>query len=143
MRSQKTQRRRKLTDEVKRLKAQEMRRHPTRAEARLWSELQRAGLTQAPARLTRQKLLHGWIADIFCSRARLVIEVDGPSHLARRGADAFRDKTLAGYGYLTLRIRNEQVFGDPLGCVARVRATISARLRDLEGSGTRKAPPRR
>ena len=102
-----------------------MRRNPTRAEAHLWKALREAELG---VYLCRQRVLHGWIADIYCPAARTLIEVDGPSHLARRRSDAFRDKTLAARGYLTLRYTNEQVFKETARVVAHARRYLYARI---------------
>jgi very-short-patch-repair endonuclease len=119
------QRPRTVRDEIKRLRAADMRRRPTKAEAHLWKALE---ATRRDLYMTRQKLLHGWIADIYCPAARCLIEVDGPSHAGRRGADALRDRVLAGHGYLTLRYTNEQVLGQTATVVAHARKYLFARL---------------
>ena len=51
-------------------RAQSLRRDPTPAERKLWYEL----LSTLPHKFTRQKPLGSYIADFYCSSARLVIE---------------------------------------------------------------------
>ena len=68
--------------------AREMRHDPTRPERKLWQALrkhQAHGL-----KFRRQVPLGPYIADFYCAAAKLVIELDGISHLdAQR--DAVRD----------------------------------------------------
>lgn len=117
--------RRAVRADVKKALADRMRRHPTKAEALLWEALRAADLG---VYLCRQKVVRGWIADIYCPAARTLIEVDGPSHLGRRASDAFRDRTLAAAGYLTVRVTNEQVYRQRPACVQLIRRELYRRL---------------
>jgi very-short-patch-repair endonuclease len=49
---------------------------PTPAEKKLWYEF----LRDLPYKFTRQKPLGHYVADFYCSRQQLVIELDGDSH---------------------------------------------------------------
>ena len=86
------------------------RRQPTPSEARLWQALRSRKLG---VQFRRQVPLCGrYIADFLAPAAKLVIEVDGSSHTARRSADARRDRVLASQGYRTLRLPASLVTAD-------------------------------
>jgi very-short-patch-repair endonuclease len=69
-------------------------------------------------------LLGRYIADLFASEARLVVEIDGPYHRERREADARRDRALERAGYTVLRLEEELVMRDLPSALARIRAAI-------------------
>src|SRR4051794_11533525 len=58
-------------------RAREMGKNPTLAEKLLWSRLrnQRNGIV-----FRRQQVIGGYIVELYCSLAKLVIELDGWSH---------------------------------------------------------------
>ena len=87
--------------------ARSQRRDPTPAERKLWFEF----LSILPAKFSRQKPLGTYIADFYCSRHKLVIELDGDSHYAEGAAryDEARSKILAGSGIRVLRFTNTDV----------------------------------
>ena len=53
-----------------------------------------------------------YIADFYCSKAKLVIEVDGGYHLRIKDEDANRDEVVKSLGLKTIRFTNEQVLND-------------------------------
>jgi very-short-patch-repair endonuclease len=66
-----------------------------------------------------------YIADFFCNRLKLVIEVDGPIHERQRGYDEARDQWLSRRGYKVLRLTNAVV----LDRIHEVLQTIEAEVR--------------
>ena len=56
--------------------AKTLRKNMTRWERKLWYGF----LRDYPMRFQRQKAIGNYIADFYCARARLVIEVDGGGH---------------------------------------------------------------
>ena len=103
-----------------------MRHAPTSSEARLF-EAVRGGRLGVSFR--RQVPLIGrFIADLYASEVKLVVEVDGLYHAGRATADARRDRALARAGYRVLRVEAELVMNDLPAAVERVRGEI-ARLR--------------
>jgi very-short-patch-repair endonuclease len=108
----------------------QMRHAPTTSEARLF-EAVRGGRLGVSFR--RQVPLAGrFIADLYASEVRLVVEVDGLSHARRGQADARRDRTLARIGCRVLRIDAELVMRDLPAAVERIRNEV-ARLRVSAG----------
>jgi very-short-patch-repair endonuclease len=70
-----------------------------------------------------------YIVDLAAPSIRLVVEVDGSSHAARRSADARRDEKLRRLGYRVLRLRSELVIHDLPAAIARVREAVERRGR--------------
>ena len=90
--------------------ARELRRNMTPWERKLWYEF----LRSYQPRFQRQKAIGEYIADFYCAKARLIIELDGGGHYTaeQRAADAKRDEALAAAGLTVLRICNTDVDKD-------------------------------
>ncbi len=87
--------------------AKELRKNMTKEERHLWYDF----LREYPIRFTRQKVLGKYIADFYCAKASLVIELDGSQHYEDIGlvSDAKRTAYLEGYGIKVIRISNLDV----------------------------------
>jgi len=106
-------------------RAHAMRHAPTASEAALWRLLSGRKLGVA---FRRQVPLAGrCVADFFAPSARLVVEVDGASHLGRAASDARRDHALARLGYRVLRLEAGLVLYEPALAIARIRAALAGR----------------
>ena len=107
-------------------RSQALRRDPTPAERKLWYEF----LSGLPDKFTRQKPLGHYIADFYCSKHRLVIELDGDSHFSDRGGayDRRRTAQLAQLGVQVLRFTNTEVMQDFEGVCARIAKTLNPPL---------------
>ena len=66
--------------------AKALRKNATREENHLWYDF----LAKYPVRFQRQKAIDEFIADFYCHKARLVIELDGAQHYTDKGL--VRDK---------------------------------------------------
>lgn len=88
-------------------KARELRRNMTKEERHLWYDF----LREYPIPFSRQKVLGRYIADFYCAKAKLVIELDGSQHYEPDGMtkDADRTSFLAGYGLTVIRIPNNEI----------------------------------
>jgi very-short-patch-repair endonuclease len=88
-------------------RARTLRRDPTPAERKLWFDF----LATHPAKFTRQKPLGRYIADFYCARIRLVVELDGDSHFIERAEkyDEHRTEELAMLGVQVIRFTNTDV----------------------------------
>jgi very-short-patch-repair endonuclease len=88
-------------------RAHEMRRQLTPSEAALWSQISRNQLGVA---FRRQVVIgNRYIVDFLAPSITLAVEVDGPYHARRVGADARRERFLARLGYRVLRLEAELV----------------------------------
>jgi very-short-patch-repair endonuclease len=105
--------------------ARAMRQEPTPAEAALWDRLRSRRLDGAKFRA--QHPVGRFIFDFYCAQARLVVEVDGGVHDARRERDAERDLVLRSAGYLVLRLTNKEVLGDIERVLAEIRRHVAMR----------------
>ena len=98
------------------------RRVMTASEVRLWSALSARKLGVQFRR--EVPLLGRYIVDFCAPSVRLVVEVDGACHAARRAADARRDAALRAAGYRVLRLEAQLVMRSLREVVALVRAAL-------------------
>jgi very-short-patch-repair endonuclease len=96
--------------------ARGMRKQPSRAERAVWEIVRDRRIG---AKFRRQHPVEGYIADFAAIDAKLIVEVDGRSHDAQQDYDAARDAALKTAGWRVLRVRDDDVLGDP-GGVERV-----------------------
>jgi very-short-patch-repair endonuclease len=99
-----------------------LRHNQTRAESRLWFQLRRKRIAGRAFR--RQHRLDRYIVDFVCLSARLVIEVDGPSHDFTLTEDTQRTRRLEAQGYRVLRFSNAQILTDLDSVVRTVEAVL-------------------
>jgi very-short-patch-repair endonuclease len=87
--------------------ARNLRKDMTREEKTLWYQYLRA----YPLRFRRQEIIGNYIADFYCAKAKLVIELDGAQHYedAQQLRDAIRTERLNDIGLTVLRIPNNAV----------------------------------
>jgi very-short-patch-repair endonuclease len=103
-----------------------MRLQPTASEAKLWEAL-RGG--QLGVRSRRQVVLGPYIVDFFAPSVKLVVEVDGGIHRARRMEDARRDEALNRWGIRVLRIEAMMVERDLDEAILRIRSALAGNYR--------------
>lgn len=60
----------------------------------------------------RQQPIGPFIADFFCARARLVVELDGETRIGQEEKDAARQVYLESLGYRVLRFWNPDVYDE-------------------------------
>ena len=103
-------------------RARKLRRDATPAERKLWHEL----LRDLPEKFTRQKPLGSYVADFYCSRHRLVVEVDGDSHFDPAGEryDCRRSEALRALGLRVIRFTNREVMESFEGVCAEIRRAL-------------------
>jgi very-short-patch-repair endonuclease len=76
----------------------------------------------------RLKPLGAYVVDFYCSRLRLVVEIDGDSHFTEAGqaSDAVRTARLASLHLRVLRFTNAEVLRAFEGVCWRIREVIEA-----------------
>jgi very-short-patch-repair endonuclease len=111
-------------DAFRRATARRLRQKETLAERRLWNGLRRLPLVGSHSR--RQVPIRPYVVDIACLAARLVIEVDGPSHShePRRQRDDVRSRWLEAEGYRILRFWNAEVAENLDGVLDTIYAAV-------------------
>jgi len=106
-------------------RAKEMRKNPTKAEAKLWQELRGKKLG---FKFRQQHPIHKFIPDFVCLEKRLIVEVDGELHQYQVDADVQRQLILEEKkGYHFLRFSNEEVLNN----IENVLSQISEKLKVL------------
>jgi very-short-patch-repair endonuclease len=81
----------------------------------------------------------GSIADFYCHDARLVVELDGLTHVDREVADAGRTTALEKMGLRVLRFDNRHVFENLPGVLEAIYEGCETRCAG-NGSSTPDAP---
>jgi very-short-patch-repair endonuclease len=91
--------------------ARALRTTATKAEVILWGSLRKK---QTGFKFRRQAPLGPYIADFYCPKLRLVIEVDGAIHTLDniRERDKLRQKYLEDNNLIVIRFWNHQIFED-------------------------------
>lgn len=87
--------------------AKNLRKNSTPQENHLWYDF----LSKYEVRFQRQKAIDNFIADFYCHKARLVIEIDGSQHYteSEKEKDEFRTEILKGYDLTVIRFTNRQI----------------------------------
>ena len=111
--------------------AKNLRRNATSQEKHLWYDF----LSKYKVRFQRQKAIGDFIADFYCHKAKLVIEIDGTQHSTPQGKanDEFRTEILNEYGLKVIRFTNLQIDTNFNGVCEYIDAMVRASLR--EGGG--------
>ncbi len=87
--------------------ARMLRKNMTRQERRLWHSF----LKSYPVKFYRQRVIDHYIVDFYCSKAKLIIELDGGQHYTDEGEEYDRVRTdiLERYGLDVIRFSNVDV----------------------------------
>lgn len=115
-------------------KAKQLRKNMTAAEMCLWLYL-RAGINGFKFR--RQHSIGLYIADFYCHKVKLVVEVDGSIHKQDeiKDADRIRETELAKWGNTVIRFTNEEVIQKPEDVIKVIIEKIS-QLNNLQKQNT-------
>lgn len=91
--------------------ARKLRNESTLSEILLWKEIQNRKMLGY--RFTRQKPIGNYIVDFYCSELKLVLEIDGDSHIEESfEKDMKRQKWLESIGLTVLRFCDLEVKKD-------------------------------
>ncbi len=122
--------------------AKELRLAMTPSERSLWQALRTNRLEGLHFR--RQQIIDGFIADFYCHKARLVVEVDGAIHARQVEYDEARDGHFITLGLKVLRLPAERVMQNldsvlrtiSLRCWRRIRSLPRASPLPFQGRGS-------
>jgi very-short-patch-repair endonuclease len=114
--------------------AKNLRKNATPEENHLWYDF----LAKYEVRFQRQKAIGHYIADFYCHKVKLIIEIDGSQHYTERGKqeDDFRTERLGEFGLKVIRFSNRQINTNFRGVCEYIDLAVKASLR--EGGGTAK-----
>ena len=87
--------------------SQKLRRNMTKEEKHLWFDC----LKKLPLTIKRQQIIGDYIADFYCAKKNVVIEVDGSQHYEKDGIkkDSKRDDFFISKGIKVLRYSNYDI----------------------------------
>ncbi|MGE7205482.1 endonuclease domain-containing protein [Sphingomonas sp. NPDC019816] len=119
--------------------ARKLRRTMTLPEVMLWQQLRGA---PGGIKFRRQHPVGCYIADFFCPKARLIVEVDGALHgiETRSIRDTARDRYLNDNGYRVMRIGAAGILRDVEAVAASI---VSLAAAPLHHSPAASGPPPR
>ena len=109
--------------------AQELRKGQTKEEARLWYQF----LSRYPCRFRRQYVIGNYIADFYCHKAKLVVELDGSQHHEPEEMeyDRIRTEYLKSQGLQVLRFTNLDIQRRFRGVCEAIDMTVKERTDTL------------
>ena len=109
-------------------KAQFLRRNETKAEKLLWEKLRNNQL--GGLKFRRQHPVNIYIADFYCHKFKLIIELDGDYHNQeeQKQKDEVRTEVLRLNGLKIIRFKNEEVEQD----INQVLTTIKNKIEQLK-----------
>ena len=106
--------------------AKSLRKHATPQENHLWYDF----LRSYTPRFQRQKTIGQFIADFYCEKAKLVIELDGSQHFTPEGhtCDEARTAAIETFGVTVLRFTNREIDSSFRAVCTQIVAAVRARL---------------
>lgn len=106
--------------------AKNLRKNATKQENHLWYDF----LSKYKVRFQRQKAIDNFIADFYCDKAKLIIEIDGSQHYTADGKekDEFRTEILEGYNLKVIRFTNRQLDTNFRGVCEYIDKIVKASL---------------
>ena len=106
--------------------ARHLRKNMTPQESHLWYDF----LKSYPVRFQRQKSIGNYIADFYCHKANLVVEVDGSQHFTSKGFayDSDRTEQLQEFGIMVIRFSNYDVNTNFYGVCSEIDRVVKERI---------------
>ncbi len=112
-------------------KARWLRENMTEAEKKLWNTLQKNRV--CGYRFKPQHPIDIFIADFYCHKLKLVIEVDGGIHksVEQKNYDIGREAEIENLGVKVIRFTNEEVMEDTREVIGKIIETCLLRKKEL------------
>ena len=102
--------------------AQDLRKKQTKEESLLWYQF----LSRYPLRFRRQYVIGNYIADFYCHKAKLVVELDGSQHYdpSEMEYDNKRTAYLESQGLRVLRFTNLDILREFRSVCEKIDMTV-------------------
>ena len=107
-------------------RARELRKNSTFSERILWKHLRSRQLHGY--QFQRQKPIDQYIVDFYCSKLKLIIEIDGITHNHKQHYDKKREKRLTELGFIIIRFDGYYIIENISGALQ----VISDRIVQIE-----------
>ena len=104
--------------------AKRLRDNQTETELFLWNHLSKIEIKEI--RIKRQHPVLYFIADFYCHKAKLIIEIDGGYHNIPEqfNYDQNRDSELESLGLKVIRFTNDEVFANPMTVATKIKEIL-------------------
>jgi len=110
-------------------KRRKLRNNPTFTEKILWYSLRKKQIHGI--RFLRQYSIDYFVVDFYAPRIKLVIEVDGSSHIGQEEYDLSRQKYIESFKIKVIRFTDEQVTGNVDKVIKNIEDVVEHRLNKL------------
>ncbi len=106
--------------------AKALRKTMTPQEKHLWYDF----LKKYPVKIYKQRPIGTYIADFYCSAAKLVIEIDGSQHYTEDGKEYDENRTyvINQFGVDVIRFSNQDINTNFEGVCEKIDRLISERI---------------
>jgi very-short-patch-repair endonuclease len=113
-------------------KAKELRKNETEAEKILWEKLNRNQILGLQFR--RQHPIDRFIADFYCAKIKLVVEVDGSIHELPENLDydIGRSEIMNDFGITVIRFSNEQIINEIDTTIKKIEKIIKKLMQEKQ-----------
>ena len=104
-----------------------LRKNMTRQEKHLWYDF----LSKHPIKFVKQRPIGDFIVDFYCSKAKLVIEIDGSQHYTDEGKsyDELRTAIINKFGVDVIRFSNYDIDKNFEGVCEKIDEILNERLK--------------
>jgi very-short-patch-repair endonuclease len=102
-----------------------LREQTTQSEEILWDKLK--GKQIFGLRFRRQHPIDLFIADFYCHKVRLVVEIDGEFHNFQKEYDIGRTTELEKFDIMVIRFSNQEVILDIERVLSKIKMTVKER----------------
>ena len=108
------------------LKATILRKNMTKFEKKLWYRF----LKKYEIKFYKQRIIDNFIADFYCPKAKLIIELDGEQHHSERKTeyDKYRTEILNKYNIEVLRFDNPEIKSDFITVCDKIDKSVKERI---------------
>ena len=110
--------------------AKSLRKNMTPQEKHLWYDF----LRSYPVRFQRQKTIKSFIADFYCHKAKLIVEIDGSQHFSEQGMayDNERTNILKEFDLEVIRFSNYDVNTNFEGVYVEIDRVVKRRISQMD-----------
>ena len=106
--------------------ARALRKNMTKQERHLWYDF----LRDYPIKFYRQRVIDQFVVDFYCSKAKLILELDGSQHYEDLGVkkDKIRDRFMQENGFKVLRYSNFEINDNFEGVCIDIEQKVMAQM---------------
>jgi very-short-patch-repair endonuclease len=113
-------------------KRRKLRQNQTNAEELVWRFIRNRQLLGY--KFKRQYSIDHFVIDFYCAELKLAVEIDGVSHntAEQKKKDIIRQKYLEDFNIKFVRIKDEELFGNPNKAFGKIESEIKSISKDLK-----------